>query len=50
MTNISVFYVDYLVVFYIHSYSSTMVCLKFLWTFRVWILCFSDPHSVIYEF
>ncbi|MFS7963737.1 hypothetical protein Hanom_Chr08g00741881 [Helianthus anomalus] len=44
MTNISVFYVDYHVVFYI--YSSMMVCLKFLWTVRVWILCFSDIHSV----
>ncbi|MFS7959278.1 hypothetical protein Hanom_Chr08g00689241 [Helianthus anomalus] len=32
MTNISVFYIDYHVVFYIHS--STMVCLKFLWTDR----------------
>ncbi|MFS8027778.1 hypothetical protein Hanom_Chr16g01502711 [Helianthus anomalus] len=27
-----------------------MVCLKFLWTDRVWILCFSDLHSVIYGF
>ncbi|MFS8013932.1 hypothetical protein Hanom_Chr15g01338781 [Helianthus anomalus] len=48
MTNISVFYVDYHVVFYIHS--STKVCLKFLWTVRVWILCFrkmdfvAEPH------
>ncbi|MFS7918193.1 hypothetical protein Hanom_Chr03g00197961 [Helianthus anomalus] len=32
MTNISVFYVDYHVMFYIHS--STMVCLMFLWTVR----------------
>ncbi|MFS7927694.1 hypothetical protein Hanom_Chr04g00312131 [Helianthus anomalus] len=48
MTNISVFYIDYHVVFYIHS--STMVCLKFLWTDRVWILCFSDFHFVIHGF
>ncbi|MFS7982724.1 hypothetical protein Hanom_Chr10g00966151 [Helianthus anomalus] len=48
MTNISVFYIDYHVVFYIHS--STMVCLKFLWTDRVWILCFSDLHFVIRGF
>ncbi|MFS7994911.1 hypothetical protein Hanom_Chr12g01111651 [Helianthus anomalus] len=47
-TNNSMYYVDYHVVFYIHS--STMVCLKFLWTVRVWILCFSHPHSVIYGF
>ncbi|MFS7976575.1 hypothetical protein Hanom_Chr10g00894061 [Helianthus anomalus] len=40
MSNISVFYIDYHVVFYIHS--SMMACLKFLWTGRVWILCFSD--------
>ncbi|MFS8012767.1 hypothetical protein Hanom_Chr14g01324741 [Helianthus anomalus] len=45
MTNISVFYIDYHVVFYIHS--STMICLKFLWNVRVWILCFSDLHSLI---
>ncbi|MFS8018950.1 hypothetical protein Hanom_Chr15g01398141 [Helianthus anomalus] len=45
MSNISVFYIDYHVVFYIHS--STMVCLKFLWTDMVWILCFSDLHFVI---
>ncbi|MFS7980615.1 hypothetical protein Hanom_Chr10g00941451 [Helianthus anomalus] len=48
MTNISVFYVDYHVVFYIHSF--TMVCLKFLWTVRVWILCFSGLHSFICGF
>ncbi|MFS7976721.1 hypothetical protein Hanom_Chr10g00895731 [Helianthus anomalus] len=48
MTNISVFYVDYHVVFYIHS--PTMVCLKILYTVRVWILCFSALHSVICEF
>ncbi|MFS8000206.1 hypothetical protein Hanom_Chr12g01175641 [Helianthus anomalus] len=48
MTNISVFYVDYHVVFYIHS--STIACLKFLWTVRVWILYFSDLHSVICGF
>ncbi|MFS7923481.1 hypothetical protein Hanom_Chr03g00261201 [Helianthus anomalus] len=48
MTNISVFYVDYHVVFYI--YSSTMVCLNFLWTLEVWILCFIDLHSVICRF
>ncbi|MFS7978596.1 hypothetical protein Hanom_Chr10g00917301 [Helianthus anomalus] len=24
-----------------------MVCLKFLWTVRVWILCFIDICSVI---
>ncbi|MFS7995987.1 hypothetical protein Hanom_Chr12g01124591 [Helianthus anomalus] len=45
MTNISLFYVDYYVVFYYHS--STLVCLKFLCTVWVLILCFSDPHSVI---
>ncbi|MFS8033943.1 hypothetical protein Hanom_Chr17g01575461 [Helianthus anomalus] len=45
MTNISVFYVDYHVVFYIKS--SMMVCLKFLWIVRVLLLCFSDLHSVI---
>ncbi|MFS7998511.1 hypothetical protein Hanom_Chr12g01154701 [Helianthus anomalus] len=45
MTNISVFYVDYNVVFYIHN--STMSCLKFLRTVKVWILCFSDLHYVI---
>ncbi|MFS7991289.1 hypothetical protein Hanom_Chr12g01069041 [Helianthus anomalus] len=45
MTNISVFYIDYHVVFYIHS--STIVCLKFLWNDRVWILCFCDLHFVI---
>ncbi|MFS7983989.1 hypothetical protein Hanom_Chr11g00981231 [Helianthus anomalus] len=45
MSNISVFYIDYHVVFYIHS--STMVCLKFLWTDKVWILCFSDFHFAI---
>ncbi|MFS8020603.1 hypothetical protein Hanom_Chr16g01417501 [Helianthus anomalus] len=27
-----------------------MVCLKFLWIVRVWILCFSDLHYVICEF
>ncbi|MFS7975959.1 hypothetical protein Hanom_Chr10g00886791 [Helianthus anomalus] len=48
MSNISVFYIDYHVVFYIHS--STMVCLKFLWTDMVWILCFSDLHFVIRGF
>ncbi|MFS8005231.1 hypothetical protein Hanom_Chr13g01234971 [Helianthus anomalus] len=48
MTNISVFYVDYHIVFYIHS--CTMVCLKFLRNARVWILCFrkmdfvAEPH------
>ncbi|MFS7918219.1 hypothetical protein Hanom_Chr03g00198241 [Helianthus anomalus] len=47
MTNISVFYVDYHVLFYI--YSSTMVCLKFLCTVNVWILCLSDLYSVICE-
>ncbi|MFS7908366.1 hypothetical protein Hanom_Chr01g00082321 [Helianthus anomalus] len=47
MTNISVFYVDYHVVFYIHS--CTMVYLKFLRTVRVWILCFSVIHYVICE-
>ncbi|MFS7913569.1 hypothetical protein Hanom_Chr02g00143271 [Helianthus anomalus] len=46
--NISVFYIDYHVVFYIHS--STIVCLKFVWTDRVWTLCFSDIHSVICGF
>ncbi|MFS7980442.1 hypothetical protein Hanom_Chr10g00939501 [Helianthus anomalus] len=45
MTNISVFYDDHHVVFYIHS--SMMLCLKFLWNVRVWILCFPDPHTVI---
>ncbi|MFS7955931.1 hypothetical protein Hanom_Chr07g00648561 [Helianthus anomalus] len=45
MTNISVFYVDYPVVFCIHS--SRMVCLKFLWIVRVWLLCFIDLHYVI---
>ncbi|MFS7921430.1 hypothetical protein Hanom_Chr03g00236681 [Helianthus anomalus] len=48
MTNISVFYVDYHVVFYI--YSSTMTCLKFLLSVRVWILRFSDLHFVICGF
>ncbi|MFS8021703.1 hypothetical protein Hanom_Chr16g01430501 [Helianthus anomalus] len=45
MTNISVFYVNYHVVFYIHR--CTMVCLKFLRSVRVWILCSSDLHYVI---
>ncbi|MFS7949560.1 hypothetical protein Hanom_Chr06g00573001 [Helianthus anomalus] len=48
MTNITVFYVDYRVVFYIHSFM--MICLKFLKTVRVWILCFSDLHYVICGF
>ncbi|MFS7945870.1 hypothetical protein Hanom_Chr06g00529201 [Helianthus anomalus] len=48
MTNNSVFNVDYLVVFYIHS--STMMCLNFLWTIKVWILCFSDLQYVICGF
>ncbi|MFS7930122.1 hypothetical protein Hanom_Chr04g00340451 [Helianthus anomalus] len=48
MTNISVFYDDHHVVFYIHS--STMACLKFLLNVKVWILCFSDLHSVICGF
>ncbi|MFS7974909.1 hypothetical protein Hanom_Chr10g00874321 [Helianthus anomalus] len=61
MTNISVFYVDYHVVFYIHS--CTMVCLKFLRIVRVWILLFYDfvrfvgkidfvaePHPFVYTF
>ncbi|MFS7913958.1 hypothetical protein Hanom_Chr02g00147811 [Helianthus anomalus] len=47
VTNISVFYLDYHDVFYIHSY--TMVCLKFLRTLRVWISCSSDLHYVICE-
>ncbi|MFS7984819.1 hypothetical protein Hanom_Chr11g00991131 [Helianthus anomalus] len=47
MTNISVFYDDYHVVFYIHS--SMMVCLKFLWTVRVWIFCFTKI-VVFYDF
>ncbi|MFS8012415.1 hypothetical protein Hanom_Chr14g01320581 [Helianthus anomalus] len=47
MTNISVFYLDYHVVFYIHSF--TMVCLKFLLTVRVWILCFTKI-VVFYDF
>ncbi|MFS8006829.1 hypothetical protein Hanom_Chr14g01253731 [Helianthus anomalus] len=47
MTNISVFYVDYHVVFYIHS--STMVCLMFFWTVMVWILCFTEI-VVFYNF
>ncbi|MFS7959856.1 hypothetical protein Hanom_Chr08g00696021 [Helianthus anomalus] len=42
---LSVFYDDHHVVFYIHS--STMLCLKFLWNVRVWILCFSDLYTVI---
>ncbi|MFS7940843.1 hypothetical protein Hanom_Chr05g00469061 [Helianthus anomalus] len=46
MTNISVFYVDYHVVFYIRS--SKMVCLKFLWIVRVWIFCFKI--MVFYDF
>ncbi|MFS7987807.1 hypothetical protein Hanom_Chr11g01027201 [Helianthus anomalus] len=45
MTNISVFYVDYHVMFYI--YSCTMLCLKFLRTAGVLILCFSELHYVI---
>ncbi|MFS7928022.1 hypothetical protein Hanom_Chr04g00316031 [Helianthus anomalus] len=48
MTNISVFYDDHHVVLYIHS--STMLCLKFLWNVRVWILCFSDLDTVIVGF
>ncbi|MFS8033733.1 hypothetical protein Hanom_Chr17g01573071 [Helianthus anomalus] len=36
MINISVLYDDHHVVFYIHS--SMMLCLKFLWNVRVWIL------------
>ncbi|MFS8021221.1 hypothetical protein Hanom_Chr16g01424901 [Helianthus anomalus] len=44
MTNISVFYVDCHVVFYIHR--SMMVCLKFLWTVKVWILCFGKMDFV----
>ncbi|MFS7914656.1 hypothetical protein Hanom_Chr02g00156131 [Helianthus anomalus] len=48
MTNISVFYDDHHVVFYIHI--STMLCLKFLWNVRVWILLFSDLHTVICGF
>ncbi|MFS7929678.1 hypothetical protein Hanom_Chr04g00335381 [Helianthus anomalus] len=44
MTNISVFYVDYHVVFYIHS--CTVVCLKFLRNVSVWILCFDFVHFV----
>ncbi|MFS7913314.1 hypothetical protein Hanom_Chr02g00140391 [Helianthus anomalus] len=44
MININVFYVDYLVVFYIHS--SSMLCLKFLWIVRVWILCFGKIEFV----
>ncbi|MFS8008572.1 hypothetical protein Hanom_Chr14g01274361 [Helianthus anomalus] len=27
-----------------------MVCLKFVWILKVWILCFSDLHSVICGF
>ncbi|MFS7973327.1 hypothetical protein Hanom_Chr09g00855301 [Helianthus anomalus] len=48
MTNIIVFYVDYHVVFYIHS--SMMMCLKFLWTVKICILCFSNFHYVICGF
>ncbi|MFS8028174.1 hypothetical protein Hanom_Chr16g01507381 [Helianthus anomalus] len=48
MTNIRVFYVDYHVVFYVHS--CTMLCLKFLRTIRVLILCFSHLHYVICGF
>ncbi|MFS7966541.1 hypothetical protein Hanom_Chr09g00774931 [Helianthus anomalus] len=45
MSNVVVFYVGYHVVFYIHS--CMMVCLKFLWTIRVRIRCFSNLPSVI---
>ncbi|MFS8022891.1 hypothetical protein Hanom_Chr16g01444851 [Helianthus anomalus] len=48
MTNVGVFYIDYHVVFYIHS--SMIKCLKFLWTVRFWILCFCDLYSVICGF
>ncbi|MFS7925338.1 hypothetical protein Hanom_Chr04g00283631 [Helianthus anomalus] len=41
MTDVSVSYVDYHVVFYIHS--SMMVCLKFL-------LCFMAEIVVFYDF
>ncbi|MFS8005419.1 hypothetical protein Hanom_Chr13g01237131 [Helianthus anomalus] len=27
-----------------------MSCLNFLWKIRIWILCFSDLHSVICGF